>query len=418
MLEADNRNSTNRAEELQRLFQNEQEAGTYWEQRAMLAERINDASIDRILAIDVQSRIIVWNRMCEVITGLPRETVLGKKLEEVFPGIETVVLVMEAIQMALKGYKVFVASPQSAYMDPHAELHFVPLKDEAGQVIGVLNIVHDVAHRVKMETELKRLNRSLSQANKELKLKNEELLQFAYSTHHDLKEPLRKIHNFADLILHNDLKVLPPSTRLNLERILGAVHKTNSLIDDLHVFLEIEDAARRLANVNLNTLLPKVLKSLAPVTPATAEIFVGNLPVVRGYPKLLSLLLRHLLDNALKFQAPRNTPQIRVRCKIVSGASIRQIDAAPEAQYARITISDNGIGFERQYSKTVFRLFQRLNNVGSYPGNGVGLAICRKIAGLHHGYLYAESKPGQGSAFHCFLPLDIKSGDYQTEASK
>ncbi len=375
--------------------------------QAELTSMINDASIDRILVFDTQMRVIVWNKMCELITGFSKAEVIGKNFLDIFPELKASKIITEAIDFALKGFKIFVPAELGSFGDKYFEQHFIPLKNESGTIVGVLNIIHDVAHRAKMEQRLKMLNKSLLDANRELKLKNEELMLLAYSTNHDLREPLRKIYIFVDLILRKEIALLSPQTQSNFERIQAAVQKTSSLIGDIGIYLQIDTAPGKIATVELNRVLTQAKRILSQdIAAARAKIVSEKLPVIKGYGKTLALLFRHLIHNALKFQQEGCVPQIRISGRLIKGSAIKKYDAVHDHVYAQITVADNGIGFEKKFTGRIFQLFQRLNNAQSYSGNGIGLAICKKIVELHRGFITVESKPGQGSIFHCYLPSD------------
>ncbi|RYY22846.1 MAG: PAS domain S-box protein [Chitinophagaceae bacterium] len=141
-------------------------------EKMSLAEMLNDCSIDRVMAIDLDWNIIAWNQASELASGLAKKDVIGKNLLEVFPSLKSDKELMHAIHGAFLGRKTFVLSDKEKLHRYYYENHFTPLKDETGRVIGVLNIKHDVAHRVKAENELKALNKSLARKNKELKQKN------------------------------------------------------------------------------------------------------------------------------------------------------------------------------------------------------------------------------------------------------
>jgi len=145
---------------------------------ARLAETLNDCSIDQILALDLDMRIIAWNKVCERITGIPKKKAMGSLFTDVLPAALDAPSVMEAIRMAYKGSKSFVPWEKGSYNGGYFENHFIPLRDESdGMVTGVLNIIHDVAHRIKAEKDLQVLNRALVLKNNELKQKKQKSLR-------------------------------------------------------------------------------------------------------------------------------------------------------------------------------------------------------------------------------------------------
>jgi signal transduction histidine kinase len=120
----------------------------------------------------------------------------------------------------------------------------------------------------------------------------------------------------------------------------------------------------------------------------------------------LRQLFQNLFSNAIKFKRPEINPHITITAKRITGqeagCSVSQDDLHKE--FHEIIVSDNGIGFEQQYAKQIFQIFQRLHGRSDYPGTGIGLAIVQKVAENHKGYIYAESEPGKGASFHVLLP--------------
>jgi PAS domain S-box-containing protein len=377
--------------------------------RAYMAELLNDASIDCVIAMDTGLRITTWNRMCETLSGKPRESVLGKRLADVFPELNVPEALTAALDGALKGLKSFIPVEQGSFSQEYMETHVIPLKDAQEQVIGVLIVRHDVAHRQKAEQELKRLNHVLAQKNRELEQKNAELIAFARITSHDLKEPLRKIHLFSNMFLEQEQGRLSEEAASLFARIQKSAKKAEALTDDIFVFSDIQHVSEPAGTVDLDMIfkmskhkLHERIQDSGAVIDATAE-----LPAVTGYRTLVQRLFENIMDNALKF-SPADAggpPQIAIRYGAATGAAVVHPDAMPDVIYTWVSFTDNGIGFEQKYEGLVFELFQRLNKSGEYGGNGVGLSLCKKIMELHRGFITVQSTPGQGSTFTCYFPV-------------
>ncbi|MCD6062199.1 MAG: domain S-box protein [Flavipsychrobacter sp.] len=366
---------------------------------------LNDASIDQVLAFDTNMQVISWNRTCEQLTGISKEEIVGKHLLEVFPEIAANEEVMKAINNALKGFKTFVPANKGSYRGGYFESHFIPLKDDQDEVFGVMNIKHDVSHRVKVENELKQLNKALARKNKELKQKNADLVSFTHVAGHDLKEPLRKIYTFVEMILTEDGRRLSEKSRGYFKRIQSAAQRMGLLTDDILAFGQISETEGPTTDVDLNQVLEHAKLQLSElIANKQAVIDAGELPVVKGYCGLLKQVMAHMLTNAIKFQHDGNIPHIAVSCGLVKGNEIKHTEASPDVTYARISFADNGIGFDKKYTPKIFQVFQRLHDSNKYPGTGIGLAFCKKIVELHNGFITVESEPGNGSTFHCFLP--------------
>jgi PAS domain S-box-containing protein len=376
-------------------------------QKSTLADLINDASIDRILAVDVDMRIIAWNKMCEHISGISKEDCIGKDLLDVVPEMTVIPEVTRAIRSALKGYKSFVAAEKGSFNGSYCEHFFAPLVDENKKVIGVLNIIHDVAHRVKVEQELRNLNKALVRKNKELKQKNAELLSFSHVAAHDLKEPLRKIYTFVEMILTKDADNLSETSRVYFKRVQASAQRMGLLTDDILGYTQLSNAEQELEPTDLNEVVEHAVKYLNEIIDnKKAVIKYDTLPVINGYKPMLVQLFENLIHNALKFQQDNVIPVVEIKAVEVSSEDIQHTDVLPDARYWCISFTDNGIGFEMKYLDKVFRIFQKLHPADKYPGTGMGLPICKKVMELHQGFIIVESTPDKGSVFKCYFLIN------------
>jgi light-regulated signal transduction histidine kinase (bacteriophytochrome) len=165
------------------------------------------------------------------------------------------------------------------------------------------------------------------------------------------------------------------------------------LIEDLLKFSRVATHGRPFEQVDLARLADEVLEDLeAQVHASGAVVHVGALPVIAADPLQMRQLLQNLISNALKFRRPDGSPVVTLAAEL-SGENVR------------IVVSDNGIGFESRYNRRIFRVFERLHGRSEYPGTGIGLALCRKIAERHGGTIVAAGEPGVGSTFTVTLPL-------------
>jgi light-regulated signal transduction histidine kinase (bacteriophytochrome) len=165
------------------------------------------------------------------------------------------------------------------------------------------------------------------------------------------------------------------------------------LIEDLLKFSRVATHGRPFEEVDLAQLADEVIEDLeAQVQSSGAVVQVGALPVISADPLQMRQLLQNLISNALKFRRPDVSPEVTVAAEV-------------RGDKVQIVVSDNGIGFEPRYSRRIFRVFERLHGRGEYPGTGIGLALCRKIAERHDGMIVADGEPGVGSTFTVTLPL-------------
>ncbi|KAA6439011.1 PAS domain-containing protein [Dyadobacter flavalbus] len=252
------------------------------------------------------------------------------------------------------------------------------------------------------------INEELEEANSLLKLSNENLQQFAYVASHDLQEPLRKIQQFASLLKTRMNE--SQSDELNyLNRMESAAGRMSFLIKDLLDFSQITSRRKITKLVDLNRILDQVLTVLdMSIEETQAKITIGNLPSVYGDPSQLLQLFQNLLSNAIKFHKPGGHPVISIISSPVKDIDLPQHvkPARAASSYFQIDVADNGIGFDEMYTDRIFQVFQRLHNHNTYPGTGIGLAICEKVVVSHGGAIVACSSPGDGATFSIYFPAN------------
>jgi light-regulated signal transduction histidine kinase (bacteriophytochrome) len=237
--------------------------------------------------------------------------------------------------------------------------------------------------------ELNEANEKMAQQTRQLETRNKELEQFAYIASHDLQEPLRTITSLVDLLSQSYQQKLDSSGQRMIKYLTEAAGRMSQLIKGLLDYSRIGRESV-LTTVDLNKLLTEVKSDLtSAIIKSSAEIEINPLPTIQAYELELRLLFQNLLSNALKYNKPGVPPVIVV-------ASGQQ----PTGGW-KFTISDNGIGIADEFKEKIFIIFQRLHKKGEYEGTGIGLSHCMKIAELHKGRIWVESKPGEGSTF-CF----------------
>ncbi|MEL1255918.1 ATP-binding protein [Flavobacterium sp. DGU38] len=261
-----------------------------------------------------------------------------------------------------------------------------------------INAQKMIVETLKDNTELKAIQRELEGANSKLRFKNKELEQFAYIASHDLQEPLRKIMimlSRAGEHLSEDEK-----KKYYFDRITLAAGRLSNLITDVLNYSRIENKEQYFAEVDLNEVISEVLNDLSLVIEEkNAVINVSLMPKVLGLDTQLRQLFYNLINNALKFNAGQ--PIVKVSFGDVP-ADDNLVTAVEN--YEVISIADNGIGMDNKYSDRIFDMFQRLHERDQYGGNGIGLALCRRIIENHNGMINFSSKPGEGTIFWIYLP--------------
>jgi signal transduction histidine kinase len=185
----------------------------------------------------------------------------------------------------------------------------------------------------------------------------------------------------------------------------SAVHMQN-LIDDLLSFSRATAADQVFEEADLNIILEEIKGNLKhSIDEKNVTITSDLLPQLKIIPFQFHQLLENIINNAIKYSKPVVPPMIKVTAEIVDGKNYKEEGANPEYKYHKISVKDNGIGFDEQYSKKIFELFQRLHGKSEYSGTGIGLAICKKIVENHKGFITARSQEGKGSVFNFFSPV-------------
>lgn len=246
----------------------------------------------------------------------------------------------------------------------------------------------------------------LRATNARLEVSNQELEQFAYVASHDLQEPLRKIQAFGDRLKVKAGPQLGDDARDYLDRMQNAAGRMQTLINDLLAFSRVTSKAQPFVPVDLNRVARDVLADLETrIEQSGGRVVLGPLPTIDADPLQMRQLFQNLIGNALKFHRPGVPPLVRVTAEQTTMEPPPTQPALGPRPYVRLSVADNGIGFDPKYLDRIFNVFQRLHGRGQYEGSGVGLAICRKIVDRHAGVITAASTPGEGATFVVLLPL-------------
>lgn len=371
-----------------------------------LSDMLNDCSIDRVMAIDENWCVIAWNKTAVQITGIQKSEIIGKPLLQVFPKLGEDPDIMEAIQFAFHGKKSFLPARAGLLNRQSYENHFIPLTDQEGEVKGVMNIMHDVAHREKAEKKLQELNEALEQQYRQLETASTEMATFTYITSNEIKEPLRHVYTAFELLVKSEGKALSNGSKANIRRIQASVNRINLLLDDIWALSHINSFKQVRNAVDLNEVYREVLNKLQrKISESGAIIEANHLPVITGYKEMLQTLFINLIDNALKFQAPGNQPRINITSLLIP---VEELPAAAQSKrpMMQIAFSDNGIGFDPTQSNRIFVMFEKLHPKDQYHGSGMGLAIVKKIMEAHDGFVQATAQPEKGATIHCYFPVE------------
>jgi signal transduction histidine kinase/FixJ family two-component response regulator len=268
--------------------------------------------------------------------------------------------------------------------------------------VGTLSSIHEQKKMNEvLEEKVAERTEELVETNRNLELTNHELQQFTSVASHDLKEPLRKIQFFGNLL--RERAGLKKEDSVYLEKVINSSRRMNLLIDDLLSFASISSPSS-FVPTNLNDIIDGILSDLELlINEKKATIEVKPLPVIEAIPGLMRQLFQNIISNALKFTKKDVPAVVTISAELFVPAKVRD-ELLPGVQRCRINITDNGIGFEEVYTSKIFTLFQRLHTT-EYEGTGIGLAIAKKIVEKHNGSISAKSSPGKGSTFSVVLPV-------------
>lgn len=256
-------------------------------------------------------------------------------------------------------------------------------------------------------TELAAANEQLRSKNQELQKNNEQLQIFSAAASHDLQEPLRKIQMFARKTLDNN-KSLTESTIHNLERILFTASNMSQLIADLINYTQVNFMDKELKKTDLNLLLKKTLSDTKDtIAEKNAVITVAPLPNLEVIPYQIQQLFINLISNSIKYSKKTAPPEIKIEAAEPSDEELAQFTESPEKNYIKICVSDNGMGFSKDYETRIFNPFYRLHTKNEYSGSGLGLTLVKKIVDNHHGFIKAASDINQGTKMYIYLPYKL-----------
>jgi light-regulated signal transduction histidine kinase (bacteriophytochrome) len=264
---------------------------------------------------------------------------------------------------------------------------------------GITATFHDI-------TDLKRYEEELKNYIKQLEYSNKELEQYAYAASHDLQEPLRKIRTFGSFLEETQLNKLDDKGKDYLNKIVKSAERMSTLINDILTFSSLKNEAE-FVETDLNAIVRNILQDFELlISQKGAEVKVGPLPQIQAVPLHMNQLFYNLINNALKFSHPERNPMIEISSRLLTKEEvIRHPALRPNMTYYEITVSDNGLGFEQAMAEQIFGLFKRLGDRQTFPGSGIGLALCRKVVLNHHGVIYAKGEEGKGASFHIVLPV-------------
>ncbi len=262
-----------------------------------------------------------------------------------------------------------------------------------------IGTVQDITNDIVASKELKAKNIELENANAEL-------ASFNYVASHDLQEPLRKIQGFSKRIINEEGEYLSDTAKDYFKRINGAASRMQILITSILSYSRTNSADLVFEETDLNQILNEVKITLnESILMKNVVIESQKLPTVNAIPIQMHQLFLNLIGNSIKYAKQDMDSLIKITAEKIT---IHETDGQEIANgfYWKLTISDNGIGFEQQYEDKIFEVFQRLHGKTDFEGTGIGLSICKKIIQVHRGIISAKGEPRVGATFTFLLPAN------------
>jgi hypothetical protein len=282
----------------------------------------------------------------------------------------------------------------------------IPLMDFQENIIGILGTYEDITERKLAEENLKKLNYELEQTVTRLEETNQELKNFVYIASHDLREPLRKISAFGEVLQKSLTGKIDSDDSENLNFMIDGAARMSKMIEGLLAYSKVSTKTHSAEAVNLNDTVKEIgqLELSIAIEEKNAIIDIPQpLPEVEVDPVQIRQLMQNLIANGMKYQAKGNVPHITIISRPAANGMVR------------INITDNGIGIAPEFQQAIFIMFKRLHSRSEYEGTGIGLAVCKKIVERHGGQIGVESESGKGSTFWFTVPVCKKQAALAAE---
>jgi PAS domain S-box-containing protein len=362
-----------------------------------------------IILVNEEGNIVGWNKCVEHAMGIPREKVFNEKVWTVQYKLST-----EETKNILKEEDFRKMWEDKIFKMQKGQLltGYGSVKNVSGGIEYIQDMIRPIeingkkyftsfqtyyTDYKKVEEELKLKIEELASANRELEVfafTNNELKQFAYTASHQLQEPARTISNFSRIIEEDYSNVLDHNALNYLFIIRHAAQRMTNLINVLYEY-SILGRKSKLTYSDCNKIVEEVIQEMLPlIRESGADVAVQALPKLNIYENEFRLLIKNLLDNAIKFRRQDVRPQIVISSRFTENKFI-------------FSVRDNGIGIDEIHKEKIFDIFQRLHaSEEEFEGKGVGLAFCKKIVGLHQGEIWLDnSELNTGSEFCFTIPL-------------
>ncbi|WP_244279178.1 sensor histidine kinase [Flavobacterium saccharophilum] len=347
------------------------------------------------LSIAKNGLILYCNDYFAKLVNTPSEKIIGNYLQEFFDNPSQFATLIEGLKLGLGTHEILFKSDGGS---PTTFPAYISLTDLEPSVDAIGIVVIDLTEKKKHEEALIQHQAELEGKINELNRINSSLEEFIHVISHDLKEPLRKI------VMHNgkiDGTYLTEIDAKSMNIIKFSVLRLNSLVDDLVQYSSHTKQEER-GEVNLAAVITEVIEDLEVIiTDKNAKIKTGNLPVIKASRVQMRQLFANLISNAIKYSKANVPPVIQILETNATDVEVPQ----QNSKFVKIQIKDNGIGMESSHLLKIFTIFQRLHARNEYSGNGIGLAICKRIMENHSGNITVESTLNEGTTFNLYFPI-------------
>ena len=388
-------------EKIVELKQKNDQLKTSEERYHKMVEEVEDYAI---ILLDKNGIIQNWNKGAEKIKGYTDEEIIGKSFQNFYlPEDRKTGLPQKLLQEARDKGKAIHEGWRMRKDGTRfwGSIVLTALHDQAHNIIGFSKVTRDLTERKSAEDKMEEYTNQLEFQNKELE-------QFAYAASHDMKEPLRKIHLYNSSIYESCADKLDEKSKEYLNRSINAARRMNELIEDLLSYSKTTSTLENFEEVDMNEVVEEILLvHREEFEQKEINIDVDRLPVIHGIAFQLKQLIFNLINNSIKYKHPGRKVKIEIKNELIGGNQIKEWIADPKHSYHKISIKDNGIGFEPHSAERIFDIFQRLNNSTTTKGSGIGLAICKRIVQNHHGFIKATGKLNAGATFDIYLPANL-----------